>query len=160
MRRKGIFMALLMIVLGISAYMAIQQNRDEDKDIAAILNHQAQIDKIVVMQDDKTLATFNGKGVARYAEPTPLVNIAEAKRKTTKKFEKDAAYTVQYFYDNKLLYTVAIFALKNNESLTTEEKSFVATVNDQTYLVVWQPYDKQLSQHEHTVELLKKIQTN
>ena len=36
MRRKGIFMAVLMVVLGISAFMAIQQNRHEQQDIAAI----------------------------------------------------------------------------------------------------------------------------
>lgn len=153
-------MAVLMIVLGISAFMAIQQNRNEDKDIATILDHQAQIDKIIVMQDDTKLATFTGKDARRYAEPTPLVNIAEAERKTMKKFEKDAVYSIQYFYDDTLLYTVDVFALKTNEVLSATEKSFVLAIDNESYLVVWQPYDKQLSQHEHTVALLKELQAN
>ena len=153
-------MAVLMIVLGISAFMTIQQNRNEDKDIAAILDHQAQIDKIVVMQGDKTIATFTGKKAVRYAESTPLVNIAEAEQKTMKKFEKDAVYSMQYFYDDTFLYAVDVFALKNDEPLTADEKSFVFTINEKNYLAVWQPYGKQLSQHEHTVKLLKKLQAN
>lgn len=157
MRRKGIFMAVLMVVLGISAFMAIQQNRHEQQDIAAILDHQAQIDKIVIQQQQKTIATIKDD-VQRYVEPTPLVHIAPLERKMNKKFEKDARYTMNYYYDNKLLYTVDVLRLKQHEPLTASEKQFVFTVNGASYMLVWQPYEKQLSQHDHTVKLLKKIQ--
>ena len=157
MRRKVIFMAVLMVVLGISAFMAIQHNRHEEQHVAAILDHQAQIDKIVIQQQQQTMATIKDD-VQRYVEPTPLVNIAPLERKMNKKFDKAARYTLHYYYDNKLLYTVDVLRLKQHEPLTASEKQFVFTVNESSYMLVWQPYEKQLSQHDHTEKLLKKIQ--
>ena len=157
MKRRWVILVVLMIVLGVTAFMSLQQTKDQQKDVTKIIEQRAQIDEIVVTKEGKTMATFKGDKAKAYAEPTPLAKIDNLERNTKKKFNKEATYTITYKISGEVLYEVDVLTLKKGEGLTTEENDYSFTLDGREMMLVWQPYEERLSQHEKTKQLLQQL---
>ena len=157
MKRRWVIFVVLMIVLGVTAFMSLQQTKDEQKDVTKIVEQRDQIDEIVVTKATKTIATFKGDEAKAYAEPTPLAKIDNLERNTKKKFNKKATYTITYKISGEVLYEVDVLTLKKGEALTTEENDYSFTLEGREMMLVWQPYEERLSQHEKTKQLLQQL---
>lgn len=157
MKRRWVILVALMIVLGIAAFMSLQQSKDEEKAVTKMIEQRDQIDEIVVKKEDKTIATFKGDEAKVYVEPTPLAKIENLERSTKKKFNKKATYTITYKVSGDVLYEVDVFTLKKGEALTTEENDYSFTFEGREMMLVWQPYEERLSQHETTKQLLQQL---
>lgn len=157
LKKKGIILVILMIVLGVAAFMSLQQTKDEEKAVEQIINERQHIDTIIVKKGAKTIATLNDDRAYTYVEATPLAKIENLERATKKKFEKGPIYTIQYQASGNELYTVDVFRLKKGEALTGEENDYSFTLNGREMMLVWQPYEERLSQNEKTQKMLQKI---
>lgn len=157
MKRRWVILVVLMIVLGVTAFMSLQQTKDQQKDVTKIIEQRAQIDEIVVTKEGKIMATFKGDEAKAYAEPTPLAKIDNLERNTKKKFNKKATYTITYKISGEVLYEVDVLTLKKGEALTTEENDYSFTLEGREMMLVWQPYEERLSQHEKTKQLLQQL---
>lgn len=157
MKRRWVILVVLMIVLGVTAFMSLQQTKDQQKDVTKIIEQRAQIDEIVVTKQGKAVETFKGDKAKAYAEPTPLAKIDNLERNTKKKFNKEATYTITYKVAGEVLYKVDVFTLKKGKALTTEENDYSFTFEGREMMLVWQPYEERLSQHEKTKQLLQQL---
>lgn len=149
-------MIILMIVLGIAAFTSLQQNKNAEQDVEKIINERDQIDQIIVKQEEQTIQKIVGvQSVKRYVEETPLAKIENLERSTKKKFDKKPQWTIDYQIGNRVLYSVDVFQLKKEEALSTEENDYIFSIGQQSYMLVWQPYEERLSQNERTSQLLE-----
>lgn len=156
MKKKRWIMITLMIVLGIAAFTSLQQNKNAEQDVEKIINERDQIDQIIVKQEDQTIQKIVGvQSVKRYVEETPLAKIENLERSTKKKFDKKPQWTIDYKIGNHVLYSVDVFQLKKEEALSTEENDYIFSIGQQSYMLVWQPYEERLSQNERTLQLLE-----
>ncbi|WP_010300366.1 hypothetical protein [Kurthia senegalensis] len=156
MKKKRWIMIILMIVLGIAAFTSLQQNKNAEQDVEKIINERDQIDQIIVKQEDQTIQKIVGvQSVKQYVEETPLAKIENLERSTKKKFVKKPQWTIDYKIGNRVLYSVDVFQLKKEEALSTEENDYIFSIGQQSYMLVWQPYEERLSQNERTLQLLE-----